>query len=55
MKCLRIFAILLLAALGSCAGTATAQERRWRVTVGAQMPSPNPNPVDPFPPAKPEK
>lgn len=27
----------------------------WRVAVGAQMPTPNPKPVDPFPPQKPEK
>lgn len=27
----------------------------WRVAVGAQMPTPNPKPVDPFPPPKPEK
>src|SRR5882672_6018389 len=27
----------------------------WRVAVGAQMPTPNPKPVDPFPPSKPEK
>jgi arylsulfatase A-like enzyme len=27
----------------------------WRSSVGAQMPAPNPNPVDPFPPQKPEK
>jgi arylsulfatase A-like enzyme len=27
----------------------------WRVSVGAQMPTPNPKPVDPFPPQKPEK
>jgi arylsulfatase A-like enzyme len=27
----------------------------WRGAVGAQMPTPNPKPVDPFPPAKPEK
>ena len=27
----------------------------WRLAVGAQMPTPNPKPVDPFPPQKPEK
>ncbi len=27
----------------------------WRVSVGAQMPTPNPKPVEPFPPPKPEK
>ncbi|HEV3029684.1 MAG TPA: sulfatase [Planctomycetota bacterium] len=27
----------------------------WRRAVGAQMPTPNPKPVDPFPPQKPEK
>jgi len=27
----------------------------WRVSVGAQMPTPNPKPVEPFPPQKPEK
>ena len=27
----------------------------WRASVGAQMPTPNPMPVDPFSPQKPEK
>jgi hypothetical protein len=55
MKSLRIFAVLLPAALGSCVGRATAEERPWRVDVRAQMLSPNPNPGNPFPPDIPEK
>ncbi len=56
MKSLRIFAALLLAAAQPERAAAMRQQLAdWRVAVGAQMPVANPNPVDPFPPAKPEK
>jgi arylsulfatase A-like enzyme len=47
----------LAAAQPERAASMQKQLADWRVAVGAQMPSPNPKPVDPFPPQpqKPEK
>jgi arylsulfatase A-like enzyme len=45
----------LAAAEPDRASTMRRQLAEWRVSVGAQMPTPNPKPVDPFPPQKPEK
>lgn len=45
----------LAAAQPERAASMKKQLADWRVAVGAQMPTPNPKPVDPFPPQKPEK
>jgi arylsulfatase A-like enzyme len=45
----------LAAAQPERAAAMKKQFAEWRVSVGAQMPTPNPKPVDPFPPPKPEK
>jgi len=45
----------LAAARPEKAAALTKQLADWRLAVGAQMPTPNPRPVDPFPPEKREK
>jgi len=55
MKHRRGLAILVPAGISGCAAALKKQPGDWRFAVGARMPTPNPEPVEPFPPRKPEK